>query len=241
MKNPLDAEYLSNTLPPICTEEDEIAINKLFTDYPQLKSEPIPPRDLSKDPDNGYAVRYDIGSEEFNPEEAWIQTFSGVRFTPTNPNYESIVIQDIAHALSMQCRFSGHVKRFYSVAQHSVLVSYLCDSSDRLWGLLHDATEAYLIDVPSPLKRSGKFGAYIEFEKIMQEAICKRFNLPMAEPPSVKIADGLMLATEARDLMSPLREDWITNIKPIPLKIEPLGPAEAEVLFLNRFYELVGK
>jgi uncharacterized protein len=235
MKNSLDTEYIDNTLPPIVSEEDQLAIGRLFTDYPQLKSDPIPPRDLN----HSHIARYDIGSDEFNPEDAWIQTFSGKRFTPTNPNYEAIVIQDIAHALSMQCRFSGHVKKFYSVAQHCVLVSYLCNHEDALWGLLHDATEAYLVDVPRPLKHSGRFDAYLEFEKNMQTAICKRFGLIDAEPVSVKTADKLMLVTEARDLMAPLREDWYWGHNPIPLKIEPLGPSEAEVLFLNRFYELI--
>lgn len=241
MKNVLETEYIENTLPPIVSEEDQLAIDKFFADHPELKSDPIPPRGLKNELDHGHIVRYDIGSDEFNPNEAWIQTFSGKRFTPTNPNYESIVIQDIAHALSMQCRFSGHVKKFYSVAQHCVLVSYLCDHKDALWGLMHDATEAYLVDVPRPLKHSGKFEAYIEFEKIMQTAICKRFGLIDLEPESVKIADKLILVTEARDLMSPLREDWYWAITPLPLKIEPLAPSEAEILFLHRFYELIGK
>ena len=170
--------------------------------------------------------------------DAWIQTYSGRRFTPTNPNPDAIVIQDIAHALSMQCRFSGHVKRFYSVAQHSVLVSYICNFEDALWGLMHDATEAYLIDVPRPLKRSGKFDAYLEFEHKMQLAICKRFVLPEKEPESVKIADTILLATEARDLMSPLRSDWIQDVNPLPFNIDPLGPIEAKDLFMRRFFEL---
>ena len=174
----------------------------------------------------------------FDKEAAWIQTHSGRRFNPTNPYPDAIVIQDIAHALSMQCRFSGHTKKFYSVAQHSVLVSYICDSKDALWGLLHDASEAYLVDVPRPLKQSGKFGAYIEFEGKMQEAICKRFGLPMKEPPSVKAADTKLLATEARDLMSPLHPDWIQRTDPLPFKIEPWGHDHAKDMFMKRFFEL---
>jgi hypothetical protein len=224
---------------PIISEEDKIALEKFFNDHPELKSKESP-HDLAKsNASRGFKLRYDVGSDEFYPNEAWIQTFTGKRFTPTNPNPESIVILDIAHALSMQCRFSGHVKKFYSVAQHSVLVSYLCNQEDSLWGLLHDATEAYLVDVPSPLKRSGKFDAYLEFEKNMQTAICKRFGLEDKEPPSVKKADSLLLATEARDLMSPLREDWVYPVRPLPMKIDPLLPEEAELLFLNRFYDLI--
>jgi 5'-deoxynucleotidase YfbR-like HD superfamily hydrolase len=176
----------------------------------------------------------------FDPEAAWIQTHSGRRFCPTNPNPNSIVIQDIAHSLSMQCRFTGHCSHFYSVAQHSVLVSYICDSRDALWGLLHDASEAYLVDVPRPLKRSGKFQAYIDFEKKMQEAVCKRFGLPYQEPASVKKADSILLATEARELMSPLHEDWVQVVDPLPFRIDPLPPQAAKDMFMKRFFELTG-
>ena len=185
-------------------------------------------------------MKFTRGSDKFRQEEAWIQTYSGKRFTPINPNPDSIVIQDIAHALSMQCRFSGHVKQFYSVAQHCVLVSYICDSKDALWGLLHDATEAYLVDVPRPLKKSGKFGAYLEAEKVMQDAICVRFGLPLEEPDSVHHADTVLLATEARDLMSPLRLDWTQPVKPLPFRIEPMSPREAKLAYLERFFELIG-
>lgn len=182
------------------------------------------------------------GSNAYRPAEAWIQTYSGRRFNPTNPVTGAIVIQDIAHALSMQCRFSGHVKKFYSVAQHSVNVSYICDQADALWGLMHDASEAYLVDIPSPLKRSGKFESYKELEAHMQKAICERFDLPIVEPPSVKRADTILLATEARDLMSPLHPDWIQPCEPLPFKIEPLSQQDAKNLFMKRFFELtIGK
>jgi len=176
----------------------------------------------------------------YDKEAAWIQTHSGRRFTPTNPNPDAIVIQDVAHALSMQCRFSGHCREFYSVAQHSVLVSYICDSNDALWGLMHDASEAYLVDVPRPLKRSGTFQAYIDFETKMQEAICKRFALPIKEPWSVKKADTILLATEARDLMSPLHSEWQQPVDPLPFKIEPWDHQKAKDMFMKRFFELTG-
>lgn len=218
----LDPEsFGGEDFPPIVSDEDAAVIKNFYNANPELKS----------DSSEFYA---------YNAKDAWIQTYTGKRFTPTNPNYKDINIEDIAHSLSMQCRFSGHVKRFYSVAQHSVLVSYICNHEDAFWGLMHDASEAYLVDVPSPLKRSGQFGAYIEFETQMQLAICKRFDLPILEPVSVKKADTLLLSTEARDLMSPLRADWITPCEPLPFKIEPLGPQEAKNLFMKRFYELTG-
>ena len=181
----------------------------------------------------------------FDSKESWIQTYSGRRFNPTKPNYQAIVIQDIAHALSMQCRFSGHTKSFYSVAQHSVGVSNLCPKEDQLWGLLHDASEAYLVDIPNPLKRSGKFNTYIEFESQMMDAVCERFNLSKKEPPSVKRADKQMLVAEADLLMSPLRPDWDTlSLLDDPeniINIQPVSPKEAKTMFLQKFAELTGQ
>lgn len=174
----------------------------------------------------------------FHPDEPWIQTHTGMRFNPTNPVLDAIVIEDIAHALSMQCRFSGHTSEFYSVAQHCVGVSHVCDSKDAAWGLMHDASEAYLVDIPSPLKRSGTFDVYLKFELQLQNLICKRFDLPETEPESVKKADKILLAMEARDLMAPLRADWTTLVEPLPFTITPLAPNEAKKLFLSRFNEL---
>ena len=179
----------------------------------------------------------------FYPDVAWIQTFSGRRFHPTKPIIESISIIDIAHSLSRQCRFSGHVNsEIYSVAQHSVLVSLLCDPQDALWGLLHDASEAYLVDIPAPLKRSGLFDAYLSYEKIVSEAIAQRFCLTgLVEPESVKKADKSLLASEAKSMMTPLRSDWL-NKYDVPYNMEIFGqrPDVAKEGFIKRFCELVG-
>jgi len=211
--------------PPIVTEEEKEVIKKFYNESPIFKRSPV----TDMDPDGVY---------QYNPEDAWIQTYSGRRFTPTNPNPDAIVIQDIAHSLSMQCRFGGHVKNFYSVAQHCVLVSHICNFEDAFWGLMHDATEAYLVDVPRPIKRSGLMDAYLEFEDKVQTAICKRFGLTGKEPASVKKADTILLATEARDLLPNLRSDWSIKETPLPFKINPLGPREAKDLFMKRFFEL---
>lgn len=229
---PYQYEYKTNPRDfeaPLVTPEEEAAILKFYASNPKIQQMPV-----------GYA-EIDNSPGVFNTEDPWIQTYTGIRFTPTNPVVSSIVISDIAHSLSMQCRFSGHVKKFYSVAQHSVLVSYLCDEKDALWGLLHDASEAYLVDVPRPIKRSGKFDAYLEFETRMQGAICERFDLPKEEPVSVKNADKRMLSTEARDLMGPLHADWVNPTEPLPFKIEPLSQQDAKNLFMKRFYELTGR
>lgn len=221
-------------LPPIVTPEQDQVIQQLYNQNPILQN------DTNKLFENLSSFHNGAGLlDGFDLKAAWIQTFSGRRFNPTNPNPKAIVIQDIAHSLSMQCRFSGHCKYFYSVAQHSVLVSHVCNSEDALWGLLHDASEAYLVDIPRPLKQSGKFEAYKEMEAVMQKAICQRFSLPEREPPSVKRADKVLLATEARDLMSPLHPDWRHPALPLPFHIEAWGPTKAEKEFLDRFYYLI--
>jgi hypothetical protein len=202
----------------LASEEDQKAINDLQSRHPEMFGS------LKKE-----------HASSFYPNEAWIQTHTRARFTPTKPMVQAIDLEDIAHSLSLQCRFAGHCSEFYSVAQHSVLVSYLCGVQDALWGLMHDASEAYLVDVPRPLKISGKFDKYLEFEKNMQDAICERFHLPKEEPISVKVADQIALATEVRDLMGGPRPDWTLEFEPFPAKIIPLSPKEAKELFLKRF------
>jgi hypothetical protein len=174
----------------------------------------------------------------------WIQTFSGRAVWPLDPRPEEIVIEDIAHALSMQCRFTGHVRRFYSVAQHSVHVSSTCDPSDALAGLLHDASEAYLVDLARPIKRSAGLHGYRLAEQRLQRVIYQRFGLPVVEPASVELADKIMLGIEARDLMGPLLPGWEkwTDQLPADLRIDRCWtPDEAEELFLARFAELGGR
>ena len=168
---------------------------------------------------------------------AWIHTYTGKKFYPQNPTPESICIEDIAHALSMQCRFGGHVSEFYSIAQHSVLVSYLCDESNRLCALLHDAAEAFLMDCLSPIKRMPELQGYKLLEKKVQQAIYNKWGI-MGETKNVKRADLLCLSMEANTFMYPLHLDWEVAVKAPPLKIVSLSPKDAEVLFLDRFREL---
>lgn len=173
----------------------------------------------------------------------YIQTHYGIQWRHTWPVPEDVYIEDIAHALSQLCRFSGHINCFYSVAEHSVRVSHLCDSKDALEGLLHDGSEAYCVDVPRPLKRAPGMEVYRMYEDLTAEAIRQRFNL-REEPESVKRVDLRMLATEKRDLF---REDstWAVNKgeygEPFPEKIVPWTQEEAKRRFLMRFYELTGE
>ena len=151
--------------------------------------------------------------------EPYIETVSGKKLTFLNPNPDDIVIEDIAYALSNQCRFNGHVP-FYSVAQHSVLVSAKCFPSEKLAGLLHDAAEAYLSDIPSPIKQY--LPDYQKMEHTLQTAINKKFEVNTFTD-SVKSADKDATYTEAHFLLDSKGKDWIpihfraeTKYKPIP-------------------------
>lgn len=150
-------------------------------------------------------------------------------------------IQDIAHALSNLCRFTGHTREFYSVATHSVHVSRIVPRQHALAGLLHDAAEAYLGDVSSPLK--ALLPDYKKLERFFEAQIFKHFGLPAELPPEVKQADQIMLATEMRDLMPVTARDMAglaaQGIKAHPdLTAYPQVPSVAKDAFLRRFQEL---
>lgn len=169
-----------------------------------------------------------------------ILTHSGRYFNFDEPEKSYIDIKTIAHALSNICRFTGHVDTFYSVAQHSVLVSYLVPPEHAMEGLVHDAGEAYIGDVATPLK--SMLADYKTIEHRVEAAVLGHFGLPVIMHPSVKQADLKALATEKRDLMPDaidgLPWDCIEGIEPHPEKIIPLSPEDAKNLFLARYYEL---
>ncbi len=168
----------------------------------------------------------------------WIQTFTGRRFFPLDPDPVEIDIRDIAHALSLQCRFNGHCRTFYCVADHSVRVAEIAGEQDALWGLLHDAAEAYVADLPRPFKRG--MDLYQQIEDNLLRVIVRHFGLPWPMPAPVRQADEIMLATEQRDLMAPPPEPWGIRAKPLPDTVVPLTAHEAERLFLQRFQRLTG-
>lgn len=170
----------------------------------------------------------------------WNQTFLGKKFWCLDPRPEEVFLEDIAHSLSNMCRFAGHVNDFYSVSQHSVLVSENVPPEDALWGLLHDASEAYLVDVPRPLKIQPEMSLYREAEARLMVAICQRFGLPIEEPESVKIADKRMVTTEKRDLLVDGPGRWKNVTTPYEFVIEPWLPEKAKAVFLKRYAELNG-
>lgn len=167
----------------------------------------------------------------------WMRCSDGRRFWPLDPRSSEISVEVIAHALSLQCRFAGHSRAFYSVAQHCVHVADLCEPQDALWGLLHDASEAYLVDVPSPVKLAPEMAPYREIERLVMGEICERFALASVMPTSVAMADQCMLATEARDLMGD-PQDWHLPIPPKERRIEPWEPERAAAMFLGSFRRL---
>jgi hypothetical protein len=133
----------------------------------------------------------------------WMQVHSGKQFWPMDPRAEEIDIGDIAHALSMICRFGGHCKKFYTVAEHSVLISYAVPEEFALYGLLHDAAEAYMLDLPAPIKRFVP--DYKFYENVLQHFIFQKFGLSWPVPQEVKAADARILWNEKEALMASVR------------------------------------
>lgn len=178
-------------------------------------------------------------------------TYSGGRFYVLNPRAEDVDLDDLAHALSNQCRFNGHTKEFYSVAQHSVMVEealYLntLGLMTRMHGLLHDAAEAYMGDVTRPIKaviESLAPGIIKGINDKIEAAILDRFDLPpIHNHKAIKHADNIVLATEARDVMSKVKVDrgsWGHDLpEPLHMEIYPEYPDVAKANFLSQFHYL---
>lgn len=169
----------------------------------------------------------------------WMQTYGGKKAWPCDLRDVDIEIVDIAHSLSMQCRYGGHCLRFYSVAEHCVFLSYEASWNNRLWALMHDAGEAYVGDMPRPLKASMPQFKLIEEQA--HKAIAHRFGLPYAIPAEVHLLDNRILLDEQAQNMKPgLLWGMPDDLKPLGVKLEFWTPAEAKSKFLQRFYELEG-
>jgi len=175
-----------------------------------------------------------------------IVTYTGRVVDPLYLNPDKVNIIDIAHSLANQCRFTGHVREFYSVAQHSVLVAeYVMDDLDGssrlgLSGLLHDASEAYLSDLARPVKHALGFGeAYREVEERLQRTISQAFHLKYPFPDIVIKVDDALLAAEQRDLMPRYRH--IDALLDYPYPIAGWLPEMAKARFLALYTELTGE
>lgn len=170
-----------------------------------------------------------------------MMTASGRLFHPLDMRAEDIDIGDIAHSLAATARWMGHTREPFSVAQHSVLVARCVPAEDKLWAILHDASEAYWRDVPSPAKRMPEFQAYRDVEAGIMAAVCDRFGLPREEPASVRHADKVVLALEARVLrprIDPSHARWYDGVEvPESLLIRSCwGHAKAKHVFLADFH-----
>lgn len=181
--------------------------------------------------------------------ESWIRTRSGGRFDPFNPRADDVVVEDVAHALANLCRFSGHTRQFYSVAQHCVLASMAVTEPDtrlKLGALCHDASEAYVVDIPSPIKKQSALQLYRDLEKqVMNEVWWALMGTHTLSPedPRIKQIDLRLCAAEAKQLMKGWREfpsfsDWEQAGGPLPIKIEPWSPKRSQGEFLRRYYML---
>lgn len=173
----------------------------------------------------------------------WAQTWSGRRFYPQDPRPEDIAIVDIAHALGNMARYNGHC-RFYSVAEHSVLVSKIVPMEDALAGLLHDAPEAILADVIRPVKRAlPPTDAYFHLERLIwSQCVAPKFYLDLDLPPSVKLADGYQVIELEKRALHPRSDHW--DLKghkaPAGLRIECYPPIQAALMFIDRLCEIIG-
>lgn len=168
-----------------------------------------------------------------------IMTRSGFEFDLIDPAKNRFSVDDIAHALANVCRYCGHVREFFSVAQHSVMVSQLVPQQYAMMGLLHDASEAFIGDVAKPLKEL--LPDYKQVEARIEEFVLSRFGIDAhAMPPDIKRADMIALLTEQRDLMHGPDPEIMErfSVEPLVETIVPLQPKEAKELFLDRYREI---
>jgi uncharacterized protein len=173
----------------------------------------------------------------------WFPTYTGIKFYPLTPTPEMIRIEDIAHHLSLICRFLGATRTMDSVAQHSVVVSRCLQNRENadvdtlLWGLLHDAGEAYSGDMVPPIKAMSPFIQRIE-NRVLR-IIIEKYNLKWPEPPIVKKWDMIIGNNEVSWwLKDPaILSDYIEGTEKV--RMSYWSSEESEKAFLDRFYQLL--
>lgn len=178
-------------------------------------------------------MQLDWDSTEAKP----ILTYSGILFYPLAPRVEDVEIVDIAHALSNLCRFGGHCREFYSVAEHSVLIARYVWKKTRcpvlaLQAILHDGSEAYLVDMPRPIK--VEIPQYLTIETAIQAVVMDAWDLPHSMPAFVKECDNAILLTE-RDQNLASDEGWWPDVEPLPVKLKLWSPSKARRIFIREF------
>lgn len=176
--------------------------------------------------------------------KGWMVTKSGRAFWPCALEPRDVELEDVAHALSNLCRFAGNTRSFYSVAQHSTLAAVIVmhrtgDPLVAFAALMHDAPEAFLIDLPRPIKRRPELAAYLDFEELAERAVAHRFGFApnLFAHPEVKRADDLMLSIERRDLIGEQPDFPAVPISPDlgdAFVIDPLPPHLAFRTFMHK-------
>lgn len=179
--------------------------------------------------------------KELAPSNEWLQTYTGKAFFPLAAHVEDIDARDIAHSLANQCRYNGHTRIFYSVAEHCVLMSYCVPEQDALWALLHDAPEAYVGDLIRPLKRN--LPLYVEIEDRIMDVICEKFMLHQTfMPDSVREADNRIIENERYALLRTPPLEWVANGEALPdIEVTGWHPQKAEFEYYKRLGVLLAE
>lgn len=172
--------------------------------------------------------------------EGSIITYTGRLFWPLDPNIDDINLLDICHALSNQCRFTGHTRSFYSVGEHSCRAFDIVSNESKKPTILHDASEAYLMDLARPVKNQDSMILFREAEDRLMNLIAEKFEFEYPLSKEVKWADTTLLVTEYRDLMThnKLRENDFNGYKPLEQIINPWTPAQAKSGMMERLEKL---
>jgi hypothetical protein len=172
----------------------------------------------------------------------WMQTLTGRKVYPLHLTEEMISIEDIAGSLSKMCRYAGHCEKFYSVAEHCVLVAKRAPSWCKLTALMHDASEAYLVDVPRPLKPF--LPGYYEIEDKILATIGRKFGTLYPLPPEVKALDTAILRDEREQnmaFMDEAPEQWGDVSAALGVTLQFWTPHRARLEFLASFQRYGGQ
>lgn len=183
-------------------------------------------------------LEVDARDSLYTVEDGWAEIFTGTRFFYKEPTLDMIHFEDVANSLGKMCRYGGHTHTFYSVAEHSCLmllhaVEQLKIKDKRLLRtiVMHDATEAYLPDLPRPLKHM--LPQFKAFETMLEEVIAERFGLIFPHPPIVKELDSRILCDERAQAMNPSYNDWgIDILEPLGVELQFYTPSQA----IEHFY-----